>query len=130
MTIDEIINYVMHTPEDSNPAVLRDMLNQLDTGGGGNIPATFTWILTEKADNSCESNMSVAQMCAYAINGTTVTCQFTSEPYPSGNGTYDVNLDLSEGITISRPNQVQYVYIRTPLYNDLNSTSKFYIYYD
>ena len=32
-TTDEIIEYVMNTPDNSNPAVLRDMLNGL---GGGN----------------------------------------------------------------------------------------------
>lgn len=29
MTIQEIIDYVVHTPENSNPAVLKSMLEQL-----------------------------------------------------------------------------------------------------
>ena len=33
MSIDEIIEYVMNTPDNSNPRVLRDMLNEL--GGSG-----------------------------------------------------------------------------------------------
>lgn len=33
MTIDEIIAYIMHTPENTNPAVLRDQLNSIAPSG-------------------------------------------------------------------------------------------------
>lgn len=33
MTIDEIIAYIMHTPENTNPAILRDLLTELVQGG-------------------------------------------------------------------------------------------------
>ena len=29
MTIDEIIAYIMHTPENTNPAILREQLNSI-----------------------------------------------------------------------------------------------------
>lgn len=34
MTINEVIAYVMHNPENTNPAVLRDLLTELVQGGG------------------------------------------------------------------------------------------------
>jgi len=36
MTIDEVIKYVTTTPENSNPAVLRSMLEQLEGNSGNN----------------------------------------------------------------------------------------------
>lgn len=32
---DEVFNYVMNTPQDTNPAVLRSLLNDIEEGGGG-----------------------------------------------------------------------------------------------
>ena len=34
---DEIFNYVMNSPENTNPAVLRSMLNSIEEGGGGGV---------------------------------------------------------------------------------------------
>ena len=34
MTMDEIINYAIHSPENSNPNVLRSMLNQISSENG------------------------------------------------------------------------------------------------
>lgn len=34
MTINEIIDYMVNSPENSNPNVLRSMLNSLNVGGG------------------------------------------------------------------------------------------------
>lgn len=34
MTKDEIIDYVLNSPENTNPNVLKGMLDQLDSGGG------------------------------------------------------------------------------------------------
>lgn len=33
MTIDEIIAYIMHTPENTNPAILREQLNSIASSG-------------------------------------------------------------------------------------------------
>lgn len=35
MTTDEIFNYVMDDPEDTNPNVLKSLLNSIPTSGGG-----------------------------------------------------------------------------------------------
>lgn len=37
MTKEEILSYVMESPEDTNPSVLRDMLNRLDTSSGSGL---------------------------------------------------------------------------------------------
>ena len=37
MEKEDIVNYVMDNPDNTNPAVLRDMLNQLSSGGGGGL---------------------------------------------------------------------------------------------
>lgn len=42
MEKEDIVNYVMETPGNSNPAVLRDMLDSY-SGGGGVFWVTFTW---------------------------------------------------------------------------------------
>ena len=34
--IDNVFNYVMESPENTNPNVLRNMLNNLKSGGGEN----------------------------------------------------------------------------------------------
>lgn len=36
MTIDKIIDYIFHTPENTNKAILRAMLKQLIVDHGGN----------------------------------------------------------------------------------------------
>ncbi len=43
MDKEDIINYVMDNPDNTNPAVLKDMLNQLNSGGGSGliIPASY-----------------------------------------------------------------------------------------
>lgn len=43
MDKEDIVNYVMDNPDNTNPAVLRDMLNQLNSGGNGGliIPASY-----------------------------------------------------------------------------------------
>lgn len=35
--IDDVFNYVMNTPDNTNPNVLRSMLNNLEGGGGGGV---------------------------------------------------------------------------------------------
>ena len=42
MTEDEIVEYATHSPENTNPAVLRGMLSQL-SGGGSSEPFVVTW---------------------------------------------------------------------------------------
>lgn len=41
-TKNEIFNYVMKTPENTNPAILKSLLDELNEGGGGGGGATVT----------------------------------------------------------------------------------------
>lgn len=44
MEIDEIVDYATKSPENTNPAVLRSMLSQLNGGGSGDVFwVTFKW---------------------------------------------------------------------------------------
>lgn len=36
-TKDDVFNYVMNSPEDTNPAVLRSLLNGIEEGGSGGV---------------------------------------------------------------------------------------------
>lgn len=51
MEKQDIINYVLNTPENTNPAVLKGMLEQLESGGGGGesdfTTAEVTFVLPE-----------------------------------------------------------------------------------
>lgn len=38
MTIEKIINYILHTPHNTNKAILREMLEQLILKHGGTLP--------------------------------------------------------------------------------------------
>ena len=38
MTIEQIINYVLHTPHNTNRAILEEMLKQLIAENGGELP--------------------------------------------------------------------------------------------
>ena len=47
MTIDEIIAYIMHTPENTNPAILREQLNSIassENAGAGALPSDLAII--------------------------------------------------------------------------------------
>ena len=50
MENEDIVNYVMDNPDNTNPAVLRDMLSQL-SGGGGSLPFDVFVIETTKISN-------------------------------------------------------------------------------
>ena len=43
MTKEEILDYVMNSPENTNRMVLNDMLNELQTGGGGATVVHCNW---------------------------------------------------------------------------------------
>lgn len=59
MTKQDIINYVTETPQNTNPAILNTMLNQLDSGGGGSSESSdlsyatvnVTYTLPESVDS-------------------------------------------------------------------------------
>ena len=48
-TKEEIFEYVTNSPENTNPAVLRSLLNSLDSGGGSNAPFVVTITATSES---------------------------------------------------------------------------------
>ena len=53
MTKEEILDYVMNTPENTNRMVLSDMLDELQTGGGsGGLVVETEWEAPEYLDNA------------------------------------------------------------------------------
>ena len=50
MDINTIIDYVMQTPENVNPAVLSDMLDELEPSGGGS--QKLLWCTATKIDSN------------------------------------------------------------------------------
>ena len=58
MTIDEIIAYIMHTPENTNPAILRDQLASFSSNQGSGSSELgdnlFIMELTLTEDNTVE----------------------------------------------------------------------------
>ena len=45
-TKDDVFNYVMNSPEDTNPAVLRSLLNGIEEGGSGGDDFIITYTIT------------------------------------------------------------------------------------
>ena len=63
---DEIFEYVMNNPENTNPAILREMLGDLDNGSGGGVKEV---IITVDGD-VCSINASyndIAGKPVYAV---------------------------------------------------------------
>ena len=72
MTIDEIINYVIETPENTNPAVLRSMLEQLDMGGSS--MSLIPIILYPGNNNSFTYSMSANEVAEGLREGKRYEC--------------------------------------------------------
>lgn len=66
-TKNEIFEYVMNSPEDTNAAVLTSLLNGLETGGGGGGDASIAEILqgTIKEISNDEATSVIKNGCSY-----------------------------------------------------------------
>lgn len=121
MDREDIINYVMDSPDNTNPAVLRDMLNQLSSGGDGGliIPTsyennTFTLNKTFKEINNVIStggNAVINYIDDYGvINNYTVigtTADESSIEYPAYS-VYAVNINGGGQHAFVTDNQASY----------------------
>ena len=65
MTKEQIIEYVMHTPMNTNPAVLRSMLGSIEGGGGGILFAT----IHKREGNSITCDKTYAEIVAAIPTG-------------------------------------------------------------
>lgn len=87
MDKEDIINYVMETPENSNPAVLRGMLDSYSGGGGsggggsggGVFWVTFTY---DESHGLFSTDKTPTEICEAASNGVLVRGRMTD---PLGN---------------------------------------------
>ena len=61
-TNDEIIGYVLNTPNNTNPNVLRDMLNEQGGSGGGVDFFVVNFTMNENNQNELESDKSAEEI--------------------------------------------------------------------
>lgn len=61
-TNDEIIGYVLNTPNNTNPNVLRDMLNEQGGSGGGVDFFVVNFTMNENDQNKVESDKSAEEI--------------------------------------------------------------------
>ncbi len=53
--INDVFNYVMESPDNTNPNVLRSMLNSLESGGGGASALFITVTQTKEGTSTTET---------------------------------------------------------------------------
>lgn len=59
-TKEKIFEYVTNSPENTNPAVLRSLLNSLDGGGGSNAPFVVTITATRESVTADKTYAEIA----------------------------------------------------------------------
>ena len=138
MDKNDIIEYVMHTPHNTNRAVLSSMLNQLAEGGGGGSSDFSTAEVT--VVNNTDSYQSVTLMSNYIsnhamteyISAVRITDEYGASndhfTEPLGvNGGESINVDVylisgknfsaganGEGVTITLAGQAEESYVVAP----------------
>ena len=92
MEKQQIIDYVMHNPDNTNPAVLRDLLDQLDTGGDSRFStAQVTFI-----NKSTTTQLSIGSLIYVENNW--IRGQGSTQWYPIvAKGTKTMELVLYKG---------------------------------
>lgn len=111
MTIDEIVEYVTKTPDNANPAVLHDMLEQLS--GGGSVDNLYTVIFRgtqmDMSDLTCDQTYD--EVLAAAMAGKIIISQAIITPMAGTVG-------ISQGLLTTAAN-AWYSYI------EFSSVSKY-----
>lgn len=64
ITTDDIVKYVMNNPENTNPAVLRDLLTEAGTGGGGSSDFEYAEITVT---NTATEPEHIVEAWSYAV---------------------------------------------------------------
>ena len=96
MTVDEIIEYVDNTPENSNPNVLKSMLRGLNSGGSGEgateifFVEDFSESLTKTAGTiwSALQNEKMVVLRVFNLEESFVFYSLAAATYVTGTGTY------------------------------------------
>ena len=137
MTIQEIINYITHTPENTNPSILKDMLKQISGNSGSDdmyqnfinnivfIPVNKTTIYYEEYDenwNIYTIDYSIEELLAQYNSGK-MCCVYFTDPVLTQNQVYWTILAGYE------PGENENsLYFRGEITND--STHKIFLTYD
>ena len=61
MTIEEIIAYIMHTPENTNPAILREQLNSIASDENAEVDALPSDLVIINIDVTEENTVELQQ---------------------------------------------------------------------
>ena len=109
MTKEEILNYVMDTPENTNRAVLNDMLNELQTSGGATA-FTVTFTPTDADWTTFTADKTLAEVLAAYEAGSIINGRYGTEDTGytqleldgAGNG-YAVFEHISVDVTSQTP---------------------------
>ena len=88
-TKEEIFNYVMHSPENTNPAVLGSMLNSLEEGGGGIEYFDITYTCEEGGEPSIDKTH--AQILSAYNSGKVVRLIIPTGSYIEGESSTSYN---------------------------------------
>lgn len=103
MTKEEILNYVMNTPENTNRMVLNDMLDKLvnSSGSGSDIfDVLFTLGTDEETGDGMVTCDQTFEEVAAAINaGKSLRAKLADSDWPSDGAIYDLStlIYFSEG---------------------------------
>jgi hypothetical protein len=101
MTKEEILNYVMNTPENTNRMVLNDMLDKLvNSSGGGsdNFDVVFTYTRGER-ETVVVSDKTFDEAAAAISAGKHIRAELRPSTWPSDGTIRDLstNVDLIDG---------------------------------
>lgn len=78
---EEILDYVMNSPQNTNQAVLGNMLDNLEGGGSGGMVANLRYIVEIGEPMRLECDKTVNEIAEAMKNGTNVMVHFTDEEY-------------------------------------------------
>lgn len=77
MTKEEILNYVMNTPENTNRMVLNDMINELvNSSGGGASVFTVTFTPTNEEQTAFTADKTISEIEAAYEEGAIIQGRF------------------------------------------------------
>ena len=113
MTEDEIVEYATHSPENTNPAVLRDMLGQLSGGGGAGLIINITekqpsvYIMDKTAIEIVAAIKAGTQIQAIWPNTEWIEDEISTITGIKGNISYDTQEIDSYSIYVARGESIK-----------------------
>lgn len=117
--MDEIINYVMENPENTNPNVLRNMLENYNSSGGGLLIVNVVPDETTEEEGVYVADKTAKELYEAFLAGRNVVCYYDLNYHPFVTGyhnedddTYTVyfsTVDVIDGSSVSQVRiQIEY----------------------